>query len=289
MTLLACLTGILVTTGALQAQIREARRHFDRANDLVSVSEYEQAIGEFRQTYLVDPWQVNAIYNIARCYERMVEAGESPEMALLHKRRAIDAYKNYLEVSLQVVPKEPLRDKAMASISRLRQDVERIEAERAARLRGEEETEKEGEREARERRALEEEKKALQEKVNRMMAEREEEKAKLKVLRERHRVRIIRGASVTASGLAVAGLGAGLLGQAAAIFGQAQATEVTNPEVANANYRRLRPLDISGSVLTASGGILAILGLVKFVPAARSDMSFWFTLGGREFALGGRF
>lgn len=293
MTLAACLTGILVATGVLQGQVREARRHFDRAAEFVSVSAYEQAIEEFRQTYLTDPWQVNAIYNMARCYERLVEAGEPEEQVMLHKRRAIDAYKNYLEVSLPAVPKEPLRDKAMASISRLRQDVERIEAERAARLRGQEETDKEREREARERRALEEEKKALQERVNRMLAEREEEKVRARATHERRRSRINWGIGMTGTGLAIAGVGTALLARAAAISAEAEVLGIYDHVAAFPRLRQVRPFDLAGASLAASGAALAALGTISLVSAGRNGGALWLsasTSGGSNFiAIGGRF
>jgi hypothetical protein len=289
MTLVACLTGLLVTTGALQAQIREARRHFDQANDLVSVSAYEQAIEEFRQTYLTDPWQVNAIYNIARCYERMVEAGEPLEQVVLHKRRAIDAYKNYLEVSLQVVPKEPLRDKAMASISRLRQDIERIEAERAARLRRVEEMDKEREREARERQAQEEEKKVLQERVNRILAEREEEKAKEKVLQARRSSQVKWGLGLAGAGLGIAGVGGALWGRGGTMAAEARILFQFDKPAAFDRLTQSEPFQLSGAILTACGASLATFGAIGLAKAGRGSGSLWIAAGPRELTIGGGF
>ncbi|HEX2570810.1 MAG TPA: hypothetical protein VH877_14730, partial [Polyangia bacterium] len=199
----------------------------------------------------------------------------------------IDAYKNYLEVSLQVVPKEPLRDKAMASISRLRQDVERIAAERAARLRGEEEVEKE--REARERRALEEEKKALQERVNRMMAEREEEKAKQKVLQARRSSQVKWGLGLAGAGLGIAGVGGALLGRVGVMAAEARILIQFDKVAAADLVIESEPFLLSGAILTACGASVATFGAIRVASAGRDGGALWVGMGPRELMFGGRF
>jgi hypothetical protein len=161
----------------------------------------------------------------------------------------------------------------MASISRLRQDVERIAAERAVRLRGQEEVEKE--REARERRALEEEKRALQERVNRMIAEREEEKAKERVIRERRRLRIRWGSGMAGSGLVIAGIGTALLARSAAISAEAQLLGNYDHVAAFPRLLRAQPFGLAGASLTAGGAALTVWGAVHLIAATRTGGALW--------------
>jgi hypothetical protein len=118
---------ILSARSFAEAPEADARNHFTLACGWREVKQFQKAIGEFEQAYLLDR-KPGHLYFLAQSYEQLACMPTKPASEVLEaKMQALGLYETFIE---KAPPGEPGLDVARSRIQPLRQEIKELAAQR---------------------------------------------------------------------------------------------------------------------------------------------------------------
>jgi tetratricopeptide (TPR) repeat protein len=123
----AALLALLAGASAAAEPESTGKLHFDRGLKWMHVGDYEQALVEFRKSFVANPRRSSPVLNAALCHERLSELTYEPELVLRNKRLALTLYENVLQIE---TARPEHRKIAESRIPKLKEDIEQLELDR---------------------------------------------------------------------------------------------------------------------------------------------------------------